>query len=169
MCLSGPSLVQSHLHLRPPIGHRRSSAQGYSFIDLDLNITSVVTAEREVKLVYPCANIQDYLCVPAQDKENYDISQHFDEVFNFIERVREKGNVLVHCILGISRSATLVLAYLIRKNGISLDEAMALVRRKRPIVLLSTCRLTPILGSCVCCRITAKDTVGLEWIALLGG
>ena len=37
-------------------------------------------------------------------------------------RLKDK-NVLVHCHMGISRSASLVLAYLMRKFGVSLDEA----------------------------------------------
>lgn len=43
------------------------------------------------------------------------------------------GAVLVHCQKGISRSATLVVAYLMRRNGWSPSEALEFVRRHRPI------------------------------------
>lgn len=43
------------------------------------------------------------------------------------------GKVLVHCLQGLSRSATLVLAFLIIKKGMSVTEAVELVRSKRRI------------------------------------
>jgi protein-tyrosine phosphatase len=44
---------------------------------------------------------------------------------------RKKTNVLVHCLAGVSRSVTIVLAYMITKKGCRLDEAYDLVRSRR--------------------------------------
>jgi len=44
------------------------------------------------------------------------------------------ANILVHCSAGISRSPTLVLAYMIKKNRITLDEAFNTMRQLRRIV-----------------------------------
>ncbi|KAJ7474938.1 dual specificity phosphatase, partial [Mycena latifolia] len=43
---------------------------------------------------------------------------------------RGKG-VLVHCKQGVSRSSSIVLAYLIRNHVMSYDAALAFVKRKR--------------------------------------
>lgn len=167
VCLSGTSIVESHLHLRPRISDRHSTFKRYSVNYSELNITSIISAAKEVKLVYPCGRVKEYLFIAAEDKESYSISTHFDEVFNFIERVREQGNILVHCILGVSRSVSLVLAYLIRKHSYSLEQALALIRRKRPIVHLSTYRPILIQVSSACFRNTAKNILKHSLTGLL--
>ena len=50
---------------------------------------------------------------------------HFDDCFRFIESARSEdhGGVLVHCFMGYSRSSTIVLSYLMRKEGMNLKDA----------------------------------------------
>jgi atypical dual specificity phosphatase len=43
------------------------------------------------------------------------------------------GAVLVHCVAGVSRSASVVAAYLVAHHGLSLADAMARVKRARPV------------------------------------
>lgn len=45
-----------------------------------------------------------------------------------------EGNVLVHCRMGISRSASLVIAFLMRKYKCGYDKAFVKVKDRRPIV-----------------------------------
>ncbi|KLO10100.1 phosphatases II [Schizopora paradoxa] len=58
-----------------------------------------------------------------------------DGAVRFIgERISKGQNVLVHCQQGISRSASIVTAYLMRTRSLSFDDALALVRAQRPCV-----------------------------------
>jgi protein-tyrosine phosphatase len=54
--------------------------------------------------------------VPAVDHESFDISYYFEDANNFIDEERKRTNVLVHCMAGISRSVSLVIAYLIKHH-----------------------------------------------------
>ncbi|KAL0162868.1 hypothetical protein M9458_042264, partial [Cirrhinus mrigala] len=44
------------------------------------------------------------------------------------------GRVLVHCQAGISRSATICLAYLMKKKRVRLEEAFEFVKQRRSII-----------------------------------
>ena len=63
--------------------------------------------------------------VDAEDSAEEDLLHHFDDCFHFIESARGdvNGGVLVHCFAGYSRSSTIVLSYLMRKEGLSLKDA----------------------------------------------
>jgi len=51
-----------------------------------------------------------------------------------VNRAREKGEaVLVHCHAGMQRSAGSVAIYLIAKEAMTTDQAVAFIRKKRPI------------------------------------
>eukprot|EP00042_Codosiga_hollandica_P037269 m.291546 g.291546 ORF g.291546 m.291546 type:complete len:90 (-) comp55099_c0_seq3:50-319(-) len=67
------------------------------------------------------------------DHPDFAISDALDLCLPFIEEaVTARSAVLVHCNAGVSRSVTVVLAYLMRKQGFALDDALALVKDKRP-------------------------------------
>lgn len=60
---------------------------------------------------------------------------HFPKCFSFIDAaIARGGNVLCHCAGGISRSATVVLGYLITRHGMSFDQSLAHLRSVRPWV-----------------------------------
>lgn len=77
----------------------------------------------------------EYLHLNLVDDVDANIRQHFDKCIDFIDRAkREKQIVLVHCFQGVSRSATLVVAYLMRNEGMSRERAVAEVRSLRPMI-----------------------------------
>lgn len=55
--------------------------------------------------------------------------------FTFIQEAKQNGNkVVVHCRSGINRSATVVLAYLVKYENFTLKDAFLHLRSVRPIV-----------------------------------
>jgi atypical dual specificity phosphatase len=69
------------------------------------------------------------------DHCEFDIREHFEAAFEFILAAYQlSGRILVHCAAGVSRSATIVIAFIMHFEGLCLREALALVREKRPIV-----------------------------------
>jgi len=73
--------------------------------------------------------------MPMLDIEDYAISQFFPEACAFIESAIQSGGViLVHCMVGVSRSATIVAAYLMWKNKISSFDAVLFIRKIRNCV-----------------------------------
>ncbi|KAJ8247149.1 hypothetical protein GJAV_G00259310 [Gymnothorax javanicus] len=76
-----------------------------------------------------------YKSIPVEDNHKADISSWFNEAIEFIDSVRNTGGrVFVHCQAGISRSATICLAYLMRTNRVRLDEAFEFVKQRRSII-----------------------------------
>ena len=71
------------------------------------------------------------LDLPLPDGEPFD-GDYIDTVSDFIHTQIEAGQkVLVHCHMGVSRSVSMTMAYLIKYEGMSLAEAFGTVREGR--------------------------------------
>ncbi|XP_074856124.1 dual specificity protein phosphatase 13A-like [Carettochelys insculpta] len=75
----------------------------------------------------------EYYGVPAYDLPDFDISQYFFSAAEFINKALNTpgAKILVHCAVGISRSASLVLAYLMIKHHLPLVKAIKTVKEHR--------------------------------------
>ena len=109
----------------------------------------------------------NFLWIQAHDHDCQNLmDHHFNRCYAFIDEALTRGErILVHwyalahlfslpslcnspplfphSAAGVSRSATVVIAYLMRKEKIPLDEALARVRKKRPQVLPNHGTLPP--------------------------
>ncbi|OWM69847.1 dual specificity protein phosphatase 1-like [Punica granatum] len=96
-----------------------------------LNITHILVVAKSIGPAYPTEFV--YKVIEVTDKEDVNIRQHFDECCEFINEAKSQGGgVLVHCFMGRSRSVSVVVAYLMKKHGMSLSQAMEHVKSKRP-------------------------------------
>ncbi|XP_037550421.1 dual specificity protein phosphatase 13-like [Nematolebias whitei] len=75
---------------------------------------------------------EKYYGVPANDLPTFDLSPFFYPAAEFIHQaLTSGGKVLVHCAVGVSRSAALVLAYLMIHHHLSLLSSIHHVQQKR--------------------------------------
>eukprot|EP00798_Chlamydomonas_sp_ICE-L_P028894 gene28894-32087_t len=77
-----------------------------------------------------------------QDTPAEDILSILYDAFEFIDNATSQGGrVLVHCSQGVSRSATIVIGYLMWKTGATYDDAFATVKAARGVT-------NPNIGFC---------------------
>jgi len=109
-----------------------------SSYDLDVLKSKGITHIISVILGYVPAYPDDfkYLIINVLDNENNSISDVFQSCNNFINHAlfEENGKVLIHCMAGRSRSATILSAYIIDTYGMNVDNVLNLLRSKRKIV-----------------------------------
>ncbi|MES1911594.1 MAG: hypothetical protein MHM6MM_004004 [Cercozoa sp. M6MM] len=110
-----------------------------------LQITHVVNVTRMPPL-FPSDRTLSFLNIPIDDFARVDIRSHLPRAVRFMDDALENENarILVHCEQGISRSASVVLAWLLCRRTPrrfddlpflqSYDEALSFLRRRREIV-----------------------------------
>lgn len=97
------------------------------------NITCIISVCKEV----PKFEHKNVECIKLEvmDKPTESLSRYFDFVADKIKEVTDKNGIcLVHCVAGVSRSATMVLVYLMKHFKMPLRDAHALVKSRRPFV-----------------------------------
>lgn len=66
-----------------------------------------------------------------------DLNKAFQPFIDFVDKARAenpKARIVVHCAAGVSRSVTMVLAYLVAREHMTLRAAVSHVFKKRPII-----------------------------------
>ena len=69
--------------------------------------------------------------VDADDNDSQNIIQYFGECLNFING---EEKVLVHCGAGVSRSSSIVIAFIMWKRKLNFEDAVNFVKEKRPFI-----------------------------------
>jgi len=76
-----------------------------------------------------------HLSLNILDLPETELSQYYSDSFAFIDQaIQKNGCVLVHCNAGVSRSTAIVLAYIMKANNMTYDDAFSMVKEKRPSV-----------------------------------
>jgi len=101
-----------------------------------------------IKAIVRILNQENILVQKINDKDKLDINFHYIGIFDlpweniikfipsFMEflEINKNSNILIHCAMGISRSASFTIIYLINKYNMSYDDALYFTKSKRKII-----------------------------------
>ncbi len=91
-------------------------------------------SERQYPMYQTYPNIE-YYRILIDDCEDAQIHPHFATTYKLIsDSIASGKRVLVHCQAGISRSATICIAFLMQHQGMSFEDAYKFVRKQRPCI-----------------------------------
>ena len=129
----------THINLHPSkilnwcyLGSYQNACNYADLKDLKINYVLNCAAECQNKN-FPEIN---YFQVKVNDFPNFNISLFFNKTNEFINKAKlSGGNILIHCQLGISRSTTCLIAYMIKNMGYSTVTAMQFIKNKRPQIM----------------------------------
>ncbi|XP_078001222.1 dual specificity protein phosphatase 10-like [Glandiceps talaboti] len=100
-----------------------------------LQIKYVLNVTSHIPLYFEDTASIKYKRLPASDNCQQNLTQYFEEASEFIDEARHNGsNILVHCHAGVSRSATLCIAYIMKHTNMTMTDAYQYVKHKRPII-----------------------------------
>lgn len=125
-----PTQILDHLYL----GNAQNSL---SKTQLEkLQIKYILNIAKECKNQF--LNEFVYKKYPFIDEEFENIQDSFQDTFEFIETARKsESRMLVHCFMGMSRSSSIVIAYLMKLNQWNFNKSFEFVKKKRPIIDLN--------------------------------
>jgi len=100
-----------------------------------LSITHILNVTSQIPLHFEDDKALTYKRLPATDSCSQNLKQYFDDAVSFIDEATSKGQkVLVHCQAGVSRSASIVIAYIMTRRSVGMLEAYRYVKARRAIV-----------------------------------
>ncbi|XP_034727850.1 protein phosphatase Slingshot homolog 1 isoform X1 [Etheostoma cragini] len=121
-----PTLIFDHVYLGSEWNASNLEELQESGVGYILNVT------REIDNFFPGTFC--YHNIRVYDEDATDLLAHWNETYNFIVKAKKNGSkCLVHCKMGVSRSASTVIAYAMKEFGWSLEKAYNFVKQKRSI------------------------------------
>uniref|UniRef100_A0A8C6TLN3 protein-serine/threonine phosphatase n=1 Tax=Neogobius melanostomus TaxID=47308 RepID=A0A8C6TLN3_9GOBI len=92
----------------------------------------ILNVTREIDNFFP--GMFEYHNIRVYDEEATNLLEYWNETYKFITKAKKAGaKCLVHCKMGISRSASTVIAYAMKEYGWDLDTAFDYVKDKRSV------------------------------------
>ena len=134
-----PTFIRDNIYLGNAYNASNYDELKKNKIGYILNIT------KEISNYYP--DDFTYYNIEITDNNGQPIEKYFTEILDFIKISQKDSedsedstepnnspNILIHCFMGSSRSASCVILYLIDKYGMTFDESYKMIKELRPIV-----------------------------------
>ncbi|XP_041792701.1 protein phosphatase Slingshot homolog 1 isoform X2 [Chelmon rostratus] len=98
----------------------------------ETGVAYILNVTREIDNFFP--GTFSYHNIRVYDEDATDLLAHWNDTYNFIVKAKKNhSKCLVHCKMGVSRSASTVIAYAMKEYGWSLEKAYNFVKQKRSI------------------------------------
>ncbi|KAB0794765.1 hypothetical protein PPYR_11604 [Photinus pyralis] len=135
--MDAPTEIFDHVYLG-------SEWNASNYEELQRNgVRHILNVTREIDNFFP--GTFDYLNIRVYDDEKTDLLKHWDNTYKYITKARKEGSkVLVHCKMGISRSASVVIAYAMKAYNWDFKTAMRHVKDKRSCIKPNTSFVTQL-------------------------
>ncbi|KAM6961164.1 dual specificity protein phosphatase 8 isoform 2-T2 [Aplochiton taeniatus] len=124
----GPTRILSHLYL----GSQKD------VLNKDLMVQNGITYVLNASNTCPKPDFiseSHFMRIPVNDNYCEKLLPWLDKTNEFIDKAKVSNcRVIVHCLAGISRSATIAIAYIMKTMGLSSDDAYRFVKDRRPSI-----------------------------------
>ncbi|KAH3760508.1 dual specificity protein phosphatase 1 [Pelomyxa schiedti] len=162
-----PDLVIPGLYLGDQINaYDRQTLSRFNITHV-LSVAVITNMEAHVR-AFPSGVVLDAMTLP--DEVGADITCYFHRAIDFIDQALQRGSVLVHCVWGMSRSPTIVIAYLMQRKGMSFWAALRYLKHVRPIVSPNSGFKQQLIafGKTLACQRAAEAAVASSAKAIAG-
>ncbi|XP_023263925.1 protein phosphatase Slingshot homolog 2 isoform X1 [Seriola lalandi dorsalis] len=124
--MDSPTEIFEHVYLGSEWNASNLEELQNSGVRYILNVT------REIDNFFP--GMFEYHNIRVYDEEATNLLEYWNETFKFITKAKKAGaKCLVHCKMGVSRSASTVIAYAMKEYGWDLDTAFDYVKERRTV------------------------------------
>ena len=136
------NLSDSITHIKDNIYLGNAYASSNYYILKENNIGLIVNVTEEIPNYYE--NFKqgfDYLQIKIRDQNDENLFENIEFTLSKIKEYindNPKNNVLIHCYMGSSRSASITCAYLIKYYNLHIDESIKLIKSKRDLININT-------------------------------
>ncbi|XP_042713909.2 protein phosphatase Slingshot homolog 2 isoform X8 [Chrysemys picta bellii] len=117
-------------------GPHRSAGSEWNASNLEdlqnRGVRYILNVTREIDNFFP--GVFEYHNIRVYDEEATDLLAYWNDTYKFISKAKKNGSkCLVHCKMGVSRSASTVIAYAMKEYGWNLDRAYDHVKERRTV------------------------------------
>ncbi|XP_028817896.1 protein phosphatase Slingshot homolog 2 isoform X2 [Denticeps clupeoides] len=124
--MDSPTEIFDHVYLGSEWNASNLEELQKSGVQYILNVT------REIDNFFP--GMFEYHNIRVYDEEATNLLEYWNDTYKFISKAKKAGSkCLVHCKMGVSRSASTVIAYAMKEYGWDLGRAFEYVKERRAV------------------------------------
>ncbi|KAL4647567.1 hypothetical protein GN956_G8704 [Arapaima gigas] len=124
--MDSPTEIFDHVYLGSEWNASNLEELQNSGVRYILNVT------REIDNFFP--GLFEYYNIRVYDEEATNLLEYWNDTYKFISKAKKAGaKCLVHCKMGVSRSASTVIAYAMKEYGWDLERAFDHVKERRAV------------------------------------